>query len=191
MTPIKDTPLGFADLPEGIVFTSGATFSDDRRYRYLLWRTWDNKRPKVAFCMLNPSTADALHNDPTVERCERRAHDWKYGGLIVVNLFALRSTDPNALYAANDPAGPENFDAIVLALKASTMFVCGWGNHGKHLNMGETVLRRIHEFYPGRAHALRLNSDGSPAHPLYLPYSAVPAKISTRLMGVDARRTSC
>ncbi len=156
---------------------TGAEFSPCGRYRYRLWRLWDTSRPTIAFCMLNPSTADEVKNDPTVERCERRARAWGYGRLIVVNLFAWRATDPRAMKAAADPVGPENFTAIADAVQQSEMFVCAWGSHGKHLGVGETVLNRLRQFHPGRAHALRMNADGTPAHPLYVPYRLKPEPI--------------
>lgn len=78
---------------------TGATFSECRRYRYRLWRYWDRSKPPLCFLMLNPSTADDLSNDPTVERCQRRALAMGFGGLEVVNIFAFRSTDPAALYS--------------------------------------------------------------------------------------------
>ncbi|TMF61888.1 MAG: DUF1643 domain-containing protein, partial [Chloroflexi bacterium] len=68
----------------------GATFSADRRYRYRLWRRWDGARPVVAFVMLNPSTADARRDDPTIRRCIGFAKSWGFGGVEVVNLFAYR-----------------------------------------------------------------------------------------------------
>ena len=92
--------------------SSGATFSPCRRYRYTLWRQWD-ERPPATFIMLNPSTADETANDPTVERCQRRAQAMGYGGVRVANIFALRSTDPRALYTAEDPVGPENDHALL------------------------------------------------------------------------------
>lgn len=156
---------------------SGAAFSECRRYRYRLWRTWDAAKPTITFCMLNPSTADDVKNDPTVERCERRAREWGYGRLFVVNLFAWRSTDPKGMLAAADPVGPDNYDAITDAICGSRMFVCAWGAHGKWLGMGDLLLRRIAEFYPGRAYALKINRDGTPAHPLYLPYTLKPEPI--------------
>lgn len=156
---------------------SRAVFSDCMRYRYRLLRLWDRDKPTIAFCMLNPSTADERVNDPTIERCERRARKWGYGRLIVVNLFGYRSTDPAALYQQGDPVGPENIASIVWAVKESAMFVCGWGTHGAHCGMGPMILGRMRDFYPGRAHALHVNRDGSPAHPLYLPYSLTPVPL--------------
>ncbi len=86
----------------------------EQRYRYLLWRYWDLSKPPLTFIMLKPSTAGAVHNDDaTVQRCEQRAASGGYGGLRVANLFALRSTDPAALYTTDDPIGPENDVAIL------------------------------------------------------------------------------
>ena len=156
---------------------SYACFSEDHQYRYRLFRLWDSALPVIAFCMLNPSTADESVNDPTIERCERRARGWGYGALVVVNLFGFRSTDPAALYAQVDPVGPENIDSIVWAVRNSAMFICGWGTHGAHCGMGPMILQRLRDFYPGRAHALKVNRDGSPAHPLYLPYHLQPERM--------------
>ena len=78
---------------------SGASFSPCGTYRYTLWRRWSFV-PPATFVLLNPSTADATRNDPTVERCERRARELGCGGIRVANLFALRSTDP-ARYRAS------------------------------------------------------------------------------------------
>lgn len=167
---------------DGEAVSSGADFSPCRRYRYRLWRTWDADLPAVAFCMLNPSTADETTNDPTIERCERRARMWGYGSLIVVNLFAWRATNPRDMKAAVDPVGPSNFDAIVAALRESDMFICAWGVHGAHLDMGRMILTRMREFHPGRAHALKVNKDGMPAHPLYLPYSLTPTPMDAAMV---------
>ena len=57
---------------------SEAVYSDCERYRYLLTRVW-GPGPKALFVMLNPSTATEVQNDPTVERCERRARALGYG----------------------------------------------------------------------------------------------------------------
>jgi len=159
---------------------TGAEFSPCRRYRYRLWRTWDDSKEKCCFIMLNPSTADEATNDPTVERCERRARAWGYGGLIVVNLFAMRSTDPKALYAEADPVGPKNMVAIQQAAIDSAIVVAAWGTHGALHGQGEQVAARLRRDFPDKARALRVNKDGSPAHPLYLPYTLGPRRWCNR-----------
>lgn len=152
---------------------TGATFSPCRRYRYRLWRIWDESARKAVFVMLNPSTADEVENDPTVERCERRAREMGFGGLVVVNLFALRSTDPEALYGHPDPVGPDNDIVIIRAAQAAGIVICAWGGHGKLNGRDEHVkqmLRRI----GAPLHYLKLNKDGSPGHPLYIGYDVKP-----------------
>ena len=96
---------------------TGAVFTPCKRYRYRLWRTWDASKPPLVMVVLNPSIADVSRNDPTVERCQRRAMASGHGGLEVVNIFALVSTDPAALYTTADPVGPENNSAILDAVE--------------------------------------------------------------------------
>ena len=91
----------------------GALFSPDRVYRYRLWRRWKPEEPALVYVMLNPSTADEIDSDATVTRCIERARRMGYGGIEVVNLFALRSTDPTALYRHEAPVGPENDQHIL------------------------------------------------------------------------------
>lgn len=153
---------------------AGAVFSPCDRYRYRLWRVWDERKPKVCFVMLNPSTATHEVLDPTVSRCKKRAEMLGYGGLEVVNIFALRSTDPKALYEVDDPVGPDNFGAIVDAVKQCAVAICAWGTHGGFLCIGPVIKARMQDFFPEKTHYLKLNADGSPAHPLYLPYSLQP-----------------
>lgn len=157
--------------------TAGARFSPCGTYRYRLWREWADGGA-CCFVMLNPSTADEIANDPTVERCQRRARAWGYGRLDVVNLFALRSTDPRALYPsderpAGDVIGPENDAAIIEATSEARIVICGWGEHGRLDNRGLRVRRMLNR-RGIRLHALKLNASGEPAHPLYLPYSIKP-----------------
>ena len=91
----------------------------------------------AVFLMLNPSTADAIDNDPTVERCLRRALKMGFGGLMVCNTFAYRSTDPEKLYEVEDPVGPENDQIILARARSAGMVICGWGTHGAlHGGMG-------------------------------------------------------
>lgn len=153
---------------------TGATFSPCRRYRYTLWRTWDAARPACLFLLLNPSTADETDNDPTVERCQRRAQTMGYGGLVVCNIFAYRSADPAALYMEDDPIGPSNDRAILEQAAIAGRVVCGWGKHGALRGRGSQVLAllRRNGIMP---YALQINGDGSPKHPLYVGYHHAPA----------------
>ena len=153
---------------------SGAAFSACRRYRYLLWRYWDRSKPMIAFCLLNPSTADEVKNDPTVERCQRRAIALGYGGVEIVNIFALRSTDPMALYSADDPVGPENDSNILSCLNGTAMFVCGWGTHGALHQRGRRVREMLRAHHPTKVHVLQLTKEGYPQHPLYIGYAVQP-----------------
>jgi len=150
---------------------SGATFSPCRRWRYLLWRRWDASRPAANFLMLNPSTADEVNLDPTCARARSYAERWGYGALIVTNAFGWRATDPDDMRAAEDPVGPGNDAAIVKAAKASAIVVCAWGNHGAFQDRSARILQLLRGI---PLHALRVNANGEPAHPLYLPGSLPP-----------------
>lgn len=149
-----------------------AAFSECRGYRYALGRAWE-AGPLVMFLMLNPSTADAFANDPTIERCQRRARAWGYGGLLVGNIFALRSTDPKALYAEPDPGGPENDRAIMALAAMGETVICGWGAHGELGNRGRRVLSML-QGAGITPQALRMTKSGQPGHPLYIGYSVQP-----------------
>ncbi len=154
--------------------TAGAVFSNCEKYRYRLWRVWDTTKPKICFVMLNPSTADENQLDPTVSRCKKRAEMLGYGGFEVVNIFALRSTDPKGLYELFNPEGNDNNAAIYDAVQESEIAICAWGTHGKLEKRGASICSLLRCFFPKKIHYLKLNADGSPAHPLYLPYSLRP-----------------
>ncbi len=152
---------------------STAIYSDCERYRYSLTRIWDEGGAKVAFIMLNPSTATEVQNDPTVERCERRARTLGFGAFCVTNIFAWRDTDPRAMRKAVDPVGPENDAAILQAAHWGDHVVCAWGTHGEHQNRGaavETLLRATNQ----PLHHLGLSKAGHPKHPLYIGYAVQP-----------------
>jgi hypothetical protein len=147
---------------------SGATFSACRRWRYLLWRRWDEDEPVANFLMLNPSTADEHQLDPSCSRARDYAERWGCGALIVTNLFAWRATDPEDMKSAEEPVGRSNNQAILRSARQSGVVVCAWGNHGAHLERSTQVKQLLAE--AGVAlHVLRLNAGGEPAHPLYLP----------------------
>ncbi len=152
---------------------SSATYSDDERYRYQLTRIWAPGEGRVSFVMLNPSTATERQNDPTVERCERRARALGYGAFRVVNIFAWRATDPRDMRAAADPVGPDNDAAIVEAARWADRVICAWGTHGAHLGRGAAVEALLRETGRPLFH-LGLSKAGHPKHPLYIAYAQEP-----------------
>ena len=145
---------------------STAVLSDCGTWRYRLDRSW-TKGPKVAFIMLNPSAADAEFDDPTIRRCRAFARDWGYGGLIVGNLFALRSTDPAVLARHPDPIGPDNDRHLVEITCEAEEIVCAWGIQGALANRDRAVTSLLNQF--AYLKILRLTTAGFPGHPLYLP----------------------
>jgi hypothetical protein len=152
---------------------SVATYSDCETYRYDLTRTWDVDGPRALFIMLNPSTATEVQNDPTVERCERRARTLGFGAFRVLNIFAFRATDPRDMRAAADPVGPANDDVIRASLPWAAQVICAWGTHGAHLDRGaqvEAMLRRAGQ----PLYHLGLSKQGHPKHPLYIGYATLP-----------------
>ncbi|HWI37983.1 MAG TPA: DUF1643 domain-containing protein [Burkholderiales bacterium] len=156
---------------------SGALFSTCRRWRYLLWRQWDETLPVANFLMLNPSTADEVQLDPSCTRARVYAERWGYGSLIVTNLFGWRATDPQEMKAAREPVGRGNDRAILRAAREAAIVVCAWGNHGAHLGRSGKVLTQLKKARV-RLHALRINGAGEPAHPLYLPGNLEPVKLA-------------
>ena len=152
---------------------SVALYSDCERYRYTLTRTWDPAGETALFVMLNPSTATEIQNDPTVERCERRARALGFGAFRVCNIFAWRETDPRKMRRAADPVGPGNDAAIREGCLWADRIVCAWGTHGAHLDRGPDVARLMRA--TGRPlHHLGLTKDGHPRHPLYISYATQP-----------------
>ena len=152
---------------------STAVYSDCERYRYSLTRVWEPSGGRVMFVMLNPSTATEMQNDPTVERCERRARALGYGAFRVTNIFAWRDTDPRKMRAAPDPVGPANDAAILDGANWADRVVAAWGTHGAHLGRGPRVAGLLREAGHGLYH-LGLSKDGHPKHPLYIAYAQQP-----------------
>lgn len=152
---------------------AGATFSRCRRWRYLLWRRWDESKPAANFLMLNPSTADEFQLDPTCTRARNYAERWGFGAVLVTNIFAWRATMPGELKLVKNPVGRGNDSAILRAAREAKIVVCAWGNHGAHRDRARKVLAFLQrEKIP--LHVLRMNGAGEPAHPLYLPGALEP-----------------
>ena len=160
------------------ILDSGATESRDAAYRWSLYRVLSKTViARCLFIMLNPSTADALSDDPTIRRCLGYTARWGYGELNVVNLFGLRATDPRELLRHRDPVGKSNDDFVLKAIEGTTkrggIIVCAWGARGGHLDRNASVLRLIRSA-GGVPHVLGLTRAGHPRHPLYMPGTAKP-----------------
>ena len=141
-----------------------AEFSPCQRYRYRLSRQWA-RGARVTFIMLNPSTADAEKDDPTIRRCIGFAQREGFGRLDVVNLFAGRATRPEDLFAMPDPIGPENISVLIKQFRSRGAVIAAWGAHPKaqiaYLAMIQSV-RFPSMLCLGKAKA------GAPRHPLYV-----------------------
>ena len=141
-----------------------AGFSRCGRYRYWLRRIWDPALTHCVFIGLNPSTADATEDDPTLRRCISFARKWGYGSLLMVNLFSLRATDPSVLKLAADPVGPRTDLWLRRATAETDTIVAAWGNGGLLMNRAMTVHQMLKNPY-----CLGLTALGMPRHPLYCP----------------------
>jgi len=146
----------------GFLVNKKATFSDCRKYRYALSRTWNGKKKTILFIGLNPSTADEKIDDPTIRRCINYAQNWGYGSLLMVNLFAYRATMPSELKNAINPIGNDNDLYIIELSKKADLAVAAWGNKGTLLNRDKEVKKIIPNLM-----CLKINKSGQPAHPLY------------------------
>ncbi|MDQ3934691.1 MAG: DUF1643 domain-containing protein [Actinomycetota bacterium] len=146
-----------------------ADLSDCGTYRYALWRTWDPLKEAVLFVGLNPSTADAERDDPTIRKCVKFARSWGYGEIVMCNLFAFRATDPRELAKASarhgvDVVGPENEDYLGDQAEQAALVVAAWGNNPAALNRAPLVLPLLGP----DVRCLGTTQDGHPRHPLYV-----------------------
>ncbi len=154
-----------------------AVISDCGKYRYRL----DRRTPvpigderQMLFIMLNPSTADAELDDPTIRKCRGFCERAYHGGFTVVNLFAYRATDPAELKKASDPIGPENMRHIMKAASEADTIICAWGTKGSFGRQNEKVINALKE---NDLFALELTKDGHPKHPLYISYDKQPIRM--------------
>jgi hypothetical protein len=152
------------------VVETGAVLSPDGKYRYRLWRRWDPKISQARFIMLNPSTADANTDDPTIKKCMKFARSWGCGGIEVVNLFAYRATNPKALkpLTCEEAVGPWNDEILFEVLRnKGGINIAAWGQNGKLFGRAAAVGWELDKTAT-RLYALKLAKDGTPYHPLYL-----------------------
>lgn len=144
---------------------TGAIFSDDWRHRYILWRLWSQSRPLMGQVGLNPSTANSTHNDPTIKRSMTRANNAGYGGLIMVNLYSLISTDPKLLLKNEHSVDKMTNLYISAMVNITDRQLCMWGSFKEAKHRAASVYDMLKNPY-----CLGLNSDGEPKHSLYVSY---------------------
>lgn len=144
---------------------STANFSSCRTYRYSLTRIWDDSKPIYLFIGLNPSIADEVENDKTMERITNFVKEWGGGGFYMANLFAYVATDPDDMKGASEPIGDENDNYIKKLAKSVDKIVLCWGNHGVHLNRSAEVKKLLSQY---DLYCLDQNQTGEPKHPLYI-----------------------
>lgn len=160
-----------------------AAFSECGQYRYELTRRW-GAGPVATFIMLNPSTADAEQDDPTIRRCVGYARRWGCGALVVVNLYAYRATSPADLWTASDPVGPDNDWRLSAATGAPGPLVAAWGAHARPDRIAAVLA------LPGMGvlEALATTKSGQPRHPLYLRGDLTPQPWTPPATGREVAR---
>ena len=146
---------------------NGAEFSEDRKYRYTLWRIWDNNKPMVMFIGLNPSTANETTNDPTICRVIKFAFDWGFGGVYMTNLFAYVTPYPEKLKECNDPLA-DNDSWLEKTAHKCKKIIFAWGSFKEAAERSKEVMQMFDGY------ALIINKDGSPRHPLYIKSDVIP-----------------
>ncbi len=153
----------------------GAIFSADQSCRFLLWRMWDRERPICVFVGMNPSVATESNVDPTLTRCINYARAWKYGSVVMANIFPIVNTDPTSL---NDNFGsPADLAAneryVLIAARRAGLVVVAWGAAGKIQDRGDHIAEKLIDGGV-KLHCLTIRCDGHPGHPLYKPSKLIP-----------------
>lgn len=153
--------------------SSGAALSIDGLFRFMLWRRWAGSADKertILFIGLNPSTADATVDDPTVRKWMHYAKRDGFGRMYVCNLSAFRATNPEDMKRPTlDHRTMENRDSVLRYARASSKIVCCWGAHGSYadldMQMKKLLIEDGHELW---RFDVPLTANGQPRHPLYL-----------------------
>ena len=154
-------------MADDLFLERDAILSDCGIYRYLLRRTWDRDKPRALVVMLNPSTADAEVDDATIRSVTRLLRGLNYGSFEVVNLFALRATDPAELARAECPIGPMNDRIVTAAIDRCDVVICAWGAHSFAVRKSTFSL----SFFRSRKspiYCFGKTKSGAPKHPLYI-----------------------
>jgi hypothetical protein len=160
---------------DGETESGGADFSNCLSYRYRLWRRWSSHEgPVILWLMLNPSTADERHNDPTIRRCMNYSKQWGFVGMNICNLFAWRATHPCDLYAAADPVGPHNDSILQQQIRCAHQIIAAWGIHGDYRKRSKEVIKMLNTPQT-TVYCLGTTKDGAPRHPLRLKKLLLPS----------------
>ena len=154
-----------------------ASLSRDRRHRYRLTRRWTDGQ-SIAWIMLNPSSADALHDDPTLRRCIAFSHAWGYAALTVVNLYTLRTAHPAELARATNPNRTRSNTHLRAAIRESDATIAAWGNLPASLAHATLRANFVGTLLPANALCLGLTQRGHPRHPLYVPGHTEPVSLA-------------
>lgn len=156
-----------------------ASLSPCGGYRWTLTHNWDPgmRRPWVGWIMLNPSTADADTDDPTIRRVVGFSRAWGFGGMTVRNLFTFRATDPAALRSCPDPVGAGTDRLIRTLPEVCPLVVCAWGAGGGYLGRDRRVMEILRSA-GANVVCLGTTKDGHPRHPLYVPANVQPVPFS-------------
>lgn len=154
---------------------NGANFSQDGKHRYSLWRIWDKTKPLVMFVGLNPSTANATSDDPTIRRVKSIASNLGYGGVYMLNCFSYISTDPKGLVIDTYSSDFNNAELIDIGERCQDV-IFAWGNFDIVKFSGRD--KELSELFPN-AKALHINKNGSPKHPLYCKSDIQPVNFIT------------
>ncbi len=156
----------------------GAIFSDDRKYRYALWRVWSSSKPLLMTIGLNPSIASELKDDPTITRLMSRAYKTGYGGLLMSNLYAYVTTNPVHLLNQNDTVGELTDCYLKQMVELSELQLCGWGSFKPVIKRASIVYVMLTNPY-----CVGINKDGQPKHPLYVSYDTPMGKYDLKFEG--------
>lgn len=162
-----------------------AVFDATGAYRYRLDRSWSARGPGLCWVLLNPSTADASSDDPTIRRVMSFSRSWGYSAARVVNLFAWRTTRPKGLRTVDDPVGPENDTTILETADRSDRIVVAWGNNGSLANpqSGRPRHQEVLDMlgpHLNKVASLGLTARSHPAHPLYLAGTTSLTRLNRR-----------
>lgn len=160
----------------------GADISSCGQFRYRLWRRWGDGNV-LPWIMLNPSTADGREDDQTIRKCVGFAHRFCYTGIEVFNLWAFRATNPRVLRQRHFPIGDKTDEVMLNRLgelgvtAGAGIVLCAWGAYARRQVWRPREVLRNLDRIGARAKALRLLPDGTPEHPLMLPYRCSPVEM--------------